>query len=151
VALVAGAAGPRRAGAPGHRRGGPCSTATLAATAGHAEREAATGAYVAAAQAAPVLAEGRAELARLLAVPAAGLAFVPSAEAALAALLAAWPLRAGEAVAVVPSEWGPNLQAFGHRACASPSSRPAATAPSTSPRWNGCWPGRGPGALPWCT
>jgi pyridoxal 5-phosphate dependent beta-lyase len=94
---------------------GRASTATLAATARHAEREAATGAYVAAGQAAPVLAGGRAELARLLAVPAAGLAFVPSAEAALAALLAAWPLRAGDTVAVVPSEWGPNLYAFGHR------------------------------------
>jgi pyridoxal 5-phosphate dependent beta-lyase len=94
---------------------GRSSTATLAATAGHAEREAAIGAYVAAAQAAPVLAEGRAELARLLTVPAAGLAFVPSAEAALAALLAAWPLSAGDAVAVVPSEWGPNLHAFVRR------------------------------------
>jgi hercynylcysteine S-oxide lyase len=94
---------------------GRSSTATLAATAGHAEREAAVGAYVAAAQAAPVLAEGRAELARLLAVPAAGLAFVPSAAAALAALLAAWPLSAGDTVAVVPGEWGPNLHAFGHR------------------------------------
>jgi pyridoxal 5-phosphate dependent beta-lyase len=94
---------------------GRSSTATLAATAGHAEREAAVGAYVAAAQAAPVLAAGRAELARLLAVPAAGLAFVPSAEAALAALLAAWPLRAGDTVAVVPSEWGPSLHAFGRR------------------------------------
>ena len=94
---------------------GRSSTATLAATAGHAEREAAVGAYVAAAQAAPVLEQGRAELARLLAVPAPGLAFVPSAEAALAALLAAWSLRAGDTVAVVPSEWGPNLHAFGHR------------------------------------
>jgi len=94
---------------------GRASTATLAATAGHAEREAATGAYVAAAQAAPVLAEGRAELARLLAIPAAGLAFVPNAEAGLAALLAAWPLRTGDTVAVAPSEWGPNLHAFGHR------------------------------------
>ncbi len=94
---------------------GRSSTATLAATAGHAEREAAVGAYVAAAQAAPVLAEGRAELARLLAVPAAGLAFVPSAEAALAALLTAWPLSVGDTVAVVPGEWGPNLHAFGHR------------------------------------
>jgi hercynylcysteine S-oxide lyase len=94
---------------------GRSSRATLAATAGHAEREAANGAYVAAAQAAPVLEQGRAELARLLAVPAAGLAFVPSAEAALVALLAAWPLRAGDTVAVLPCEWGPNLHAFSHR------------------------------------
>ena len=94
---------------------GRSSVATLAATAAHAEREAAVGAYVAAAEAAPVLAQGHADLARLLGVPAAGLAFVPSAEAALKALLAAWPLRAGDTVAVVPSEWGPNLDAFGHR------------------------------------
>jgi pyridoxal 5-phosphate dependent beta-lyase len=45
---------------------GRSSVATLAATAAYAEREAAIGAYVAAAEAAPVLAAGRAELARLL-------------------------------------------------------------------------------------
>jgi pyridoxal 5-phosphate dependent beta-lyase len=94
---------------------GRSSIATLRAMAAHAEREAVVGAYVAQAEAAPVLAEGRAELARLLGVPAAGLAFVPSAEAALAALLAAWPLRAGDTVAVAPSEWGPNLHAFAER------------------------------------
>jgi pyridoxal 5-phosphate dependent beta-lyase len=94
---------------------GRSSTGTLAATAAHAGREAAMGAYVAAAQAAPVLAQGRADLARLLGVPAAGLALVPSAEAALKALLAAWPLREGDTVAVLPCEWGPNLHAFAHR------------------------------------
>jgi hercynylcysteine S-oxide lyase len=94
---------------------GRSSLATLAATAAHAEREAMTGAYVAAAEAEPVLAEGRAGLARLLGVPAAGVTFVPSAEAALAALLAIWPLDEGDTVAVVPSEWGPNLHAFGTR------------------------------------
>jgi pyridoxal 5-phosphate dependent beta-lyase len=94
---------------------GRSSFATLAATAAHAEYEAATGGYVAAAQAAPVLAAGRAELAGLLGVPAAGLAFVPSAAAALDALLAAWPLSEGDAVSVVRSEWGPNLHAFGAR------------------------------------
>lgn len=94
---------------------GRSSRATLAATAAHAEREAARGAYVAAAEAEPVLAEGRAALGRLLGVPAAGVAFVPSAEAALDALLAVWPLRAGDTVAVVPCEWGPNLHAFAAR------------------------------------
>jgi len=74
-----------------------------------------TGAYVAAAEAAPVLAAGRAELARLLGVPAAGLAFMPSAEAALDALLLAWPFSEGDTVAVVRSEWGPSLHAFGVR------------------------------------
>lgn len=94
---------------------GRSSVATLRATAAHAEREAAVGAYVAQAEVQPVLDDGLAELARLLGVPAAGTAFVTSAEAALDALLAAWPLREGDAVAVAPSEWGPNLHAFAHR------------------------------------
>jgi pyridoxal 5-phosphate dependent beta-lyase len=91
---------------------GRSSIATLAASAAHAEREATRGAYVALAEAAPVLAAGRAELAALLGVPAAGLAITESADSALQALLAAWPLRAGDTVAVVASEWGPNLHAF---------------------------------------
>src|SRR5207247_6384060 len=63
----------------------------------------------------PVLAQGRVGLARLLGVPALGVAFTPSAEAALNTLLAIWPLREGDAVAVVPCEWGPNLDAFAAR------------------------------------
>jgi hercynylcysteine S-oxide lyase len=94
---------------------GRSSAITLAATAAHAEREATRGAYVAQADAAPVLTEGLAKLAMLLDVPTAGLAFVPGAEAALDALLAAWPLREGGTVAVAASEWGPNLHAFGRR------------------------------------
>ena len=94
---------------------GRSSLATLAAAAEHAGREAARGAYVAAAEAEPVLAAGRAALGGLLGVPAAGVTFVPSAEAALAVLLAVWPLREGDTVAVVPCEWGPNLHAFGVR------------------------------------
>jgi pyridoxal 5-phosphate dependent beta-lyase len=94
---------------------GRSSAATLAAAAAHAEREATRGAYVAQAEAAPVLDAGRAELAGLLGVPPAGLAFTESAESALDALLAAWPLRAGGTVAVVASEWGPNLHAFTER------------------------------------
>jgi hercynylcysteine S-oxide lyase len=94
---------------------GRSSTATLAAAAAHAEREATRGAYVAQAEAAEALNAGRAGLAGLLGVPAAGLAFTESAESALNALLAAWPLRPGHTVAVVPSEWGPNLDAFTRR------------------------------------
>ncbi len=106
---------------------GRSSRATLAAAAAHAEREATVGAYVAMAEAEPLIYEGQAELGRLLGVPAAGVTFVPSAEAALGALLAAWPLGAGnepgnkpgnkqsDAVAVVPCEWGPNLHAFAAR------------------------------------
>ncbi len=94
---------------------GRSSAATLAAAAAHAEREAVRGAYVAQAEAAPVLDAGRADLAALLGVPPAGLAFTESAESALDALLAAWPLREGDTVAVVASEWGPNLHAFTER------------------------------------
>jgi pyridoxal 5-phosphate dependent beta-lyase len=94
---------------------GRSSLATLAATAAHAEREATTGAYVAQEEAEPLLAEGRARLARLLGVPDRGVAFVPSAQAALDTLLDIWPLREGDAVAVVPCEWGPNLDAFAAR------------------------------------
>ena len=54
---------------------GRSSAATMAAAAAHAEREAVRGAYVARAEAAPVLDAGRAGLAALLGVPAAGLAF----------------------------------------------------------------------------
>lgn len=94
---------------------GRSSAETLRATSAHAEREAITGSYVAQAEALPVLAEGRAALGGLLGVEAGGIAFVESASAALAALLAAWPLEAGDTVAVVPSEWGPNLHAFACR------------------------------------
>jgi pyridoxal 5-phosphate dependent beta-lyase len=94
---------------------GRSSKTTLRALAAHAEREATTGAYVAADEAAPVLAQGRADLASLLGVAADGIAFTESATASLAALLRSWPLAAGETVAVVPSEWGPNLDAFTDR------------------------------------
>lgn len=91
---------------------GLSSVATLRATAAHAEREAALGAYVAQAAASPILDEGRAALAALIGMPAAGLAFTENAQSALAALLQTWPLPDDGVVAVLPSEWGPNLHAF---------------------------------------
>src|ERR1700733_10839734 len=94
---------------------GRASRARLAAMASYAEREAAIGGYIAAAEAEPVLPEGLASLGRLVGVPAAGVAFVPSAQDALDLLLGVWPLRDGDGVAVVRSEWGPNLHAFTHR------------------------------------
>jgi hercynylcysteine S-oxide lyase len=93
---------------------GRCSVATLRAAASHAEREAAAGAYVAEAEVQPVLDEARAGLARLLGVRPEGVAFVESASAALETLLVSWPLQPGDTVAVLPSEWGPNLARFGH-------------------------------------
>lgn len=91
------------------------SVATLEATAAHARREAQLGAYVAQAQAAPVLAGLRADVGALFGVPAEGVAFVESASAGLAALLDAWPLPAGARIGVVAAEWGPNLETFARR------------------------------------
>lgn len=94
---------------------GRSSRATLKAVAAHAEREATVGGVVAAAEASPVLDQGRADLAGLLGVDADGIAFTPSATAALDALLHAWPVSLGDVVAVAQSEWGPNLDAFTDR------------------------------------
>jgi hypothetical protein len=116
---------------------GRSSRATLAATAAHSEREAVTGAYVAAAEAAPVLAEGQAALGRLLGVPAKGVAFVPSAEAALGTLLAIWPLAEGDTVAVVPCVTEPWWDRLKVSACAR---RTARTSRRPGP---GCCPGTG--------
>ncbi len=94
---------------------GRCSTTTLRATADHAERETVVGAYVAEAEAAPVLAAGRAALASLLGMTSDGLAFTWSASSAREILLAVWPLPSSGTVAVVPSEWGANLASFAAR------------------------------------
>jgi pyridoxal 5-phosphate dependent beta-lyase len=91
---------------------GRSSIETLRAVAAHAEREAVAGGYVAWAEAAPVIDSGRAALAGLFGVAPGGIAFTESGTASLAALLRSWPLSAGQTVAVVPSEWGPNLDAF---------------------------------------
>lgn len=94
---------------------GRSSVETLRAVAAHAEREAVAGAYVAAAEAAPLIAAGRAALAGLFGVEPGGIAFTESGSAALSALLQSWPVSAGQTVAVLPSEWGPNLDAFADR------------------------------------
>jgi hercynylcysteine S-oxide lyase len=94
---------------------GRSSEQTLRAVAAHAEREAVAGAYVAAAGAAPVIDAGRGALAGLFGMEPGGIAFTESGSAARSALLRAWPVSAGQTVAVVPSEWGPNLDAFTDR------------------------------------
>lgn len=83
--------------------------------ASHIGREAALGAYVAADEAARTIERCRGQLASLLGVALDGVAYVESASAARQAALAAWPLEAGDTVAVVPSEWGPNLTSFANR------------------------------------
>jgi hercynylcysteine S-oxide lyase len=94
---------------------GRSSLATLRAVAAHAEREAVAGAYVAAAEAIPVIDGGRAALAGLFGVAPGGIAFTESATAALDVLLRSWPLPDSQTVGVVPSEWGPNVDAFADR------------------------------------
>ena len=78
----------------------------------HLELEAAVGGYVAQHQLHPVVEDGRSAIAGLLGMPPSGIAFTESGTASLAVLLRAWPLSAGDRVAVAPSEWGPNLAAF---------------------------------------
>jgi len=94
---------------------GRCSWDAQHAVAEHLRREAELGAYVAQAEAAPVIEGARTTLAALLGVPADGLAFLESASAALAAVLRAWPLGERASVAVVPTEWAPNIEAFRER------------------------------------
>jgi pyridoxal 5-phosphate dependent beta-lyase len=94
---------------------GRSSTAVIDAVRQHLLDEAALGAYVAEGLAEERLERARAHVGELLGVPTAGVAFVESATAGRDALLSAWPLASGAAVAVAPSEWGPNLDAFRHR------------------------------------
>jgi pyridoxal 5-phosphate dependent beta-lyase len=91
---------------------GRTSSATISAVAVHMRLEAELGAYVAQSAAAETLTGLRSDLAALFGLPRDGVALVESASAALRALLSCWPLPKGAAVAVAPSEWGPNLAAF---------------------------------------
>jgi pyridoxal 5-phosphate dependent beta-lyase len=84
------------------------SNRVLEAVAHHARHEAELGGYVAEASAEHLLQQGRSVLAGLVGMAAADLAFVESAQAALATLLAAWRLPAGSRVAVLPGEYAPN-------------------------------------------
>jgi len=97
---------------------GRSSTAVLEAVHRHLLDEATLGAYIAADQVGPQLDAAVATVGELLGLPTDGVAFVESASAGRAALLAAWPFHDGDAVAVAPSEWGPNLGAFTHRGLA---------------------------------
>ncbi len=84
------------------------SNRVLEAAAHHARHEAELGGYVAEAAAQDLLQQGRSVLAGLVGMAAADLAFVESAQAALATLLAGWRLPAGSRVAILPGEYAPN-------------------------------------------
>jgi pyridoxal 5-phosphate dependent beta-lyase len=93
------------------------SEATLDAVGGYARREAVIGASVAYVEAADVITRLRTDLAEQFGVTAEGIALTESATNAFRTLLRVWPLPAGARVAVVPAEWGPNLEdlaAAGH-------------------------------------
>jgi pyridoxal 5-phosphate dependent beta-lyase len=91
------------------------SAATLEAEIAHLRLEAERGGYVAERLAEETLSALRADLGSLLGIDPDGVALVDSATSALAALLRDWPLPETGRVALAPSEWGPNIAAFGHR------------------------------------
>ncbi len=94
---------------------GRTSRAVRARVSTHLDVEASDGGYVAEAAVATELAQARGMLGSMLGFDARDVAFVESGSAALAQLLASWPLEAGDEVWVAPSEWGPNLAAFDDR------------------------------------
>ena len=94
------------------------SSRALEAAAHHARHEAELGGYVAEAASDGLLQQGRSVLGGLVGMAAADVAFVESAQAALAALLTGWRLPAGSRVACLPGEYAPNvaqLRAYGLR------------------------------------
>lgn len=84
------------------------SHAAMDAAARHARHEAELGGYVAAEAAAPVLDAGRAAVAALTGMSAAGVEFSTGSRHALDLLLSRWP-AAGRTLACLPGEYGPNL------------------------------------------
>lgn len=88
------------------------SRATRRAMAAHADAESGRGAYVAEVEAGERIWSLRTDIGHLLGVGAGDIALMESGSAALAQLLAAWPVAAGDSVACAPSEWGPNRAAF---------------------------------------
>jgi pyridoxal 5-phosphate dependent beta-lyase len=85
------------------------STRALDAAAHHARHEAELGGYVAEAASDDLLQQGRSVLGGLVGMAAADVAFVESAQAALAALLTGWRLPAGSRVACLPGEYAPTI------------------------------------------
>jgi len=91
------------------------TSGTVAAQVAHLHREVEMGAYEAEAAVATTLDRLRAALGDLVGLPGEGVVLTDSASSGLALLLATWPLPAVPVVAVAPSEWGPNLDAFARR------------------------------------
>ena len=94
---------------------GRSARAVLDAVTDHALLEAKVGAYVAQEMAQSSLSTAGAAIGGLLGMPVEGVAFVESATVALSTVLSVWPFGPDATVAIVPSEWGPNLHAFSRR------------------------------------
>ena len=94
---------------------GRTSNAVRARIADHLAEESDRGGYIAEGAAEEELARLRQRLSGLLGFAADEVAFVESASTASAQLIDAWPLRLGDTVWAVRSEWGPNLAAFADR------------------------------------
>ena len=91
---------------------GSPSAETVEAVIDHLRLEQQIGSNAARAEAGSVLEQAYADLGELFGVDAAGVAMVDSGTHGLRTLLASWPLPPGATVAVTPSEFGPNLDAF---------------------------------------
>jgi hercynylcysteine S-oxide lyase len=94
---------------------GRTSNAVRARIAEHLAAESDQGGYVAEGQAGNELSTLRERLGGLLGFAADEVALVESSSTAVSQLIDAWPLRAGDTIWAVRSEWGPNLAAFADR------------------------------------
>lgn len=94
------------------------SVVAIEAAAAHARREAEVGGYVAAVEAEPVLAEGRAGIAALTGMAADDVVFTTGATHALDLLLSSWPDER-RLIACLPGEYAPNLGVMAANGCAS--------------------------------
>ncbi|HJP72652.1 MAG TPA: aminotransferase class V-fold PLP-dependent enzyme [Pseudonocardiaceae bacterium] len=94
---------------------GRTSDAVRARIADHLLAESRHGGYVAERAAEEELLLSRLQLGNLLGFAGEEIAFVESASNAIAQLIDAWPLRPGDRIWAVGSEWGPNLAAFADR------------------------------------
>jgi pyridoxal 5-phosphate dependent beta-lyase len=94
---------------------GRTSHAVRARIAEHLTAESDRGGYLAEGAAGDELTILRQRLGGLLGFAADEVAFLESASTAVAQLIDAWPLRPGDTIWAVRSEWGPNLAAFADR------------------------------------
>jgi pyridoxal 5-phosphate dependent beta-lyase len=94
---------------------GRTSVAVRARIMAHLTAESDRGGYIAQGEAEAEFVALRQGLGGLLGFAADEIAFVESTSNAIAQLIDAWPLRPGQAVWAVRSEWGPNLAAFADR------------------------------------